>query len=68
MAIIFNGERLREARYFRQLSITQLADRIDVSKQMISKYEKNLSNPSAEVLQKIVFELGFPLCRPSTDC
>lgn len=67
MAIIFNGERLREARYFRQLSITQLADRIDVSKQMISKYEKNLSNPSAEVLQKIVFELGFPLSYYQTE-
>lgn len=67
MVITFNGKRLREARYFRQLSITQLADKIDVSKQMISKYEKNLSNPSAEVLQKIVFELGFPLSYYQTE-
>lgn len=57
----FNGERLREARYFRQYSITELANNIGVSKQMISKYEKNLSKPTAEVLQKIIFELGFPL-------
>lgn len=57
----FNGERLRESRYFRQYSITQLAENIGVSKQMISKYEKNLSKPSSEVMQKIIFELGFPL-------
>ncbi|SUO90551.1 helix-turn-helix domain-containing protein [Streptococcus uberis] len=57
----FNGDRLRESRYFRQYSISQLADNIGVSKQMISKYEKNLSKPSSEVLQKIIFELGFPL-------
>ncbi|WP_057491752.1 helix-turn-helix domain-containing protein [Streptococcus orisasini] len=61
MSNLFNGERLREARYFRQLSITQLAEKLEISKQMISKYEKNLSKPSAEMIQKIVFELGFPL-------
>ncbi|NQN52737.1 ImmA/IrrE family metallo-endopeptidase [Streptococcus suis] len=61
MAQEFNGDRLRESRYFRHYSISQLAENVGVSKQMISKYEKNLSKPSSEVLQKIIFELKFPL-------
>ena len=57
----FNGERLREARRFRQLSISQLAEKVDVSKQMISKYERNDAQPSPGTYQKIVLTLGFPL-------
>ncbi|MFX4091045.1 helix-turn-helix domain-containing protein [Streptococcus suis] len=41
MAQEFNGDRLRESRYFRHNSISQLAENVGVSKQMISKYEKN---------------------------
>lgn len=61
MALPFNGERLREARRFRQLSITELGEKIGVSKQMISKYERNSAQPSPETYQKIVLTLGFPL-------
>ncbi|WP_275385746.1 helix-turn-helix domain-containing protein [Enterococcus faecalis] len=61
MSMPFNGERLREARRFRQLSIPQLAEKVDISKQMISKYEKNDAQPSPKTYQKLVFELGFPL-------
>lgn len=61
MALPFNGERLREARRFRQLSITELGEKIGVSKQMISKYERNNAHPSPETYQKIVLSLGFPL-------
>lgn len=61
MTISFNGDRLKEARRFRQMSIPQLADRVGVSKQMISKYEHNDAQPSAKTYQKIIFVLGFPL-------
>ncbi|MBF2544425.1 helix-turn-helix domain-containing protein [Listeria seeligeri] len=61
MSMPFNGERLKEARRFRQLSIPQLAEEIDVSKQMISKYEHNDSQPSPKTYQKLVLTLEFPL-------
>lgn len=57
----FNGERLREARYFRSYSITELSSILGVSKQMVSKYENGKSEPVPETLFKIVKELGFPL-------
>ncbi|MBP2100657.1 XRE family transcriptional regulator [Enterococcus rivorum] len=56
----FNGERLKEARYFKGISITDLADKLEVSKQMVSKYETNKANPTAENLFKIVRILDFP--------
>lgn len=61
MALPFKGEKLREARRYRQLSITELGEKIGVSKQMVSKYERNESQPSPENYQKIVLNLGFPL-------
>lgn len=57
----FNGRRLKEARRFRKLSITALANDIGVSKQMISRYERGESIPNATNYQKIVFNLKFPL-------
>ena len=42
MFMPFNGERLKEARCFRQLSITQHTERITVPKQMFLKYENNV--------------------------
>lgn len=56
----FNGKRLREARYYNSLSITQLADKLSISKQMVSKYENGRSSPSLENLFKIMKTLGFP--------
>lgn len=61
MPMPFNGERLKEARRFRKLSITDLANQMEVSKQMISKYERGESIPSAKNYQKLVFLLRFPL-------
>ena len=55
--MFFNGNRLREARYFRQLSISQLAKNANVSKQMISKYEHNESQPIVKTVKKLVTSL-----------
>lgn len=61
MSMPFNGTRLREARRFRKLSISKLSEKIGVTKQSISKYERGNAIPSAKVYSKLVFELGFPL-------
>ncbi|WP_342504306.1 XRE family transcriptional regulator [Lysinibacillus sp. FSL L8-0126] len=60
LEVKFNGSRLREARRFRTKSITDLADGIGVTKQMVSKYENNKAVPSLEVLFQIINNLRFP--------
>lgn len=61
MSLKLNGSRLREARQFRRLTITKLAEKVGISKQMISKYERGNASPGLNVFQKIVQILGFPL-------
>lgn len=56
----FNGERLKAARRFNKLTLAELAEKVNVSKQMLSKYEKDLSQPSAEVILQLESSLGFP--------
>lgn len=55
-----NGSRIREARRYRQLTITELARQLAISKQMISKYERGNAQPSLEIFHKIVNVLKFP--------
>lgn len=61
MSFALNGNRLREARQYRQLTITKLAEKVNVSKQMISKYERENASPGLDVVQKIIKALDFPL-------
>lgn len=56
----FNGERLKAARIYRGVTIMELADKIGVSKQMVSKYENNKSVPAFETMLKIIEVLDFP--------
>lgn len=56
----FNGERLKSARIYRGVTIMELADKIGVSKQMVSKYENNKSIPAFETMLKIIDFLDFP--------
>lgn len=56
----FNGERLRTARIFRNMTISELAEKVDVTKQAISQYENNQSNPKPDTLYQFVWILGFP--------
>lgn len=53
--------RITEAREARSLSMGDLADTINVTRQSVSKYERGIINPSPEVLQEISVKLGFPL-------
>lgn len=56
----FNGERLKAARRFNKLTLAELAEQVNVTKQMLSKYEKDLSQPSAEIIIQLENSLGFP--------
>lgn len=56
----FNGLRLKEARLYNKMTITELAKRLDVSKQMISKYENCISEPSYEKSLHLFEVLNFP--------
>lgn len=57
---IFNGQRLKEARLYNKLTITELSEKLNVSKQMISKYENNKSIPSFEKSLLMISTLGYP--------
>lgn len=61
MTLRINGKRLREARLFNHMTMSTLAGQIGVSKQMISKYEHNISEISSSTFQKLVQTLKFPL-------
>lgn len=61
----FNGERLKKARLYRNMTITELAEKINISKQAISQFEKGTTNkgpisPKPDVLFSMVLNLGFP--------
>jgi len=56
----FHGERLKSARYFNKMSISDLAKRVNISKQAISQYETNKNKPKINVLINLSSVLGFP--------
>lgn len=53
--------KIKEAREARGLSLAQLSEKIGVTSQAISKYEKGEMIPSSSVLLKIVDTLNFPV-------
>lgn len=57
----FNGDRLRIARIYRNMTISDLEKKISVTKQAISQYEKGMIAPKSEVLFQLVSVLRFPL-------
>ena len=56
----FSGERLRSARMYRGITLTELAKRCNLNKQCISFYENNLNTPDYSKVQIIAKELNFP--------
>ncbi|HBH1733618.1 TPA: helix-turn-helix domain-containing protein [Clostridioides difficile] len=53
--------RIKEARIARGLTQQELADKLNVTKQLLSKYEKGVTKPSIENLIMISKELDFPI-------
>src|SRR5699024_5110377 len=60
MKKVFNGKRLKEARLYNKLTITELAEKLNVTKQMISKYENEKSEPNFENSLQLNSILGYP--------
>jgi len=57
----FHGEKLKIARLYRNLSISDFAKMIDVSRQSITLFEKDEITPKGETIFKIVKGLDFPI-------
>lgn len=56
----FNGARLQSARRYRGMTITELANNIEVTKQSISQFENGQISPQFDTLMKITNILKFP--------
>lgn len=57
----FIPARLKEARKARGKNMSQLADKIGVTRQAISRYELGQAKPSAEVMERLARTLDVPL-------
>ncbi|MFJ7953921.1 helix-turn-helix domain-containing protein [Lysinibacillus sp. NPDC096418] len=57
---IFNPKRLREARLIRGLTISDLANKIGITKQAISQFELGEHTPKSETMMAIINTLQFP--------
>lgn len=56
----FNGERLRTARLYNAMTISDVAEQAGVSKQAVSQFETNKSEPKLETMLTLAAILGFP--------
>jgi Zn-dependent peptidase ImmA (M78 family)/transcriptional regulator with XRE-family HTH domain len=56
----FQGQRLRFARMYNGLSVTDLANQAGLSKQVVSQYENDETSPSHEKVVVLSETLGFP--------
>lgn len=52
--------RLAEARELRGLSVAELAEKLEISRQAVYKYESGMQRPGPEVIERIIATLGFP--------
>jgi len=57
---IFNGKRLKNARLFRGLTLTELAENTGISKQSLSLYENEKNTPEHERVRALASSLNFP--------
>lgn len=57
---LFNPKQLTSARISRGLTMKELSEKADISRQMISNYESGKTVPKAESLLKLINVLGFP--------
>ena len=57
----FNGERLRNARIYNGISLTELATQADIKKQSVSLYENGKNIPDYERICILSRILGFPV-------
>jgi len=66
-ASMFNPKQLTSARISRGMTMKELAEKAELSRQMISNYESGKTVPKAESLLKILSVLRFPRSFFSTE-
>lgn len=57
----FKGDRLKNARIYRGMTLTDLATKTDLTKQALSQYENGTITPSDSNLFSLAKALGFPV-------
>ena len=57
---LFNPHQLTSARISRGMTMKELSEKSEISRQMISNYESGKTTPKAENLLRIINVLGFP--------
>lgn len=58
----FNGERLKEARMYRGLTVAELAEKLELQRQTVSMYENDkIKNPEYSSIKNMSDVLGFPI-------
>ena len=55
------GERIRQEREKRRMSQEDLAERMEVSRQAVSKWESDQSRPTKEKLEKLSVLFDLPM-------
>lgn len=59
--LLFDGQRLAQARQFRRLLKGELAVEVDVTPAAIGQFESEVARPSAATLRKLALALGVPV-------
>ena len=59
--LIFNPKQLTSARIARGLTMKELAEKAELSRQMISNYESGKTIPKADSILKLISVLQFPV-------
>ena len=65
--LIFNPKQLTSARIARGLTMKELAEKAELSRQMISNYESGKTIPKADSILKLISVLQFPRSFFSAD-
>lgn len=55
------GDNLKRIRLKRELSQNEVADKLNISRQAVSKWERNISSPDIETLEKLrkLYDVSF---------
>jgi len=61
MSVKFEPKRLQQARSLRRMSLADVGEEVEVSRQALSQFERGDRTPSPETLEKIASALAFPI-------
>lgn len=61
MLKLVSGDRIKQARQIRGLSLQRVADLIHRTKRELIRYETDLEQPPVETLERIAIVVGFPI-------